>query len=177
VAPETKRSAARIVERAGGHYVDIAIMAPVAPASSSVPLLLAGPEAERANAALTRLGFSNLRTAGLTVGAASGIKMCRSIMVKGIEALTAEMMAAANLEGVSELVLASLEASERQLDWTHRASYNLHRIAEHGQRRAAEMDQVVEYLTAIGVDPVMSRATAQRQRTGSVAGSQQGRTA
>jgi 3-hydroxyisobutyrate dehydrogenase-like beta-hydroxyacid dehydrogenase len=164
VAPETKRAAARAVEAAGGRYVDMAILAPVEPARLAVPLLLSGPAADEGKAALEALGFSNVRVVGSEVGKASAIKMIRSVMVKGIEALSDEMMAAATAAGVADEVLASLDASDKALPWAQRAAYNLERMATHGLRRAAEMEESAKTLQALGVDPVMTRGTVQRQR-------------
>lgn len=164
VAPDTKRAAAAAVETGGGHYVDVAVLAPVNPARLDVPLLLSGRAAMSAADALVRLGFTNVRIVGTDVGRASAIKMIRSVMVKGIEALTDEMMAAAQAAGVADEVLASLDASERGDGWAVRAAYNLERMATHGARRAAEMEESAATLSALGVDPVMTRGTVQRQR-------------
>ncbi len=164
VAPLTKLDAARAVTAAGGRYVDVAVLAPVDPARLAVPLLLAGEAAEDAAAALSALGFSNLRVLGSEQGKASAVKMIRSVMVKGIEALTDEMLAAATAAGVTDEVLASLDASEKSQPWAQRAAYNLERMATHGLRRAAEMEESAKTLHALGVDPVMTRGTVQRQR-------------
>jgi 3-hydroxyisobutyrate dehydrogenase-like beta-hydroxyacid dehydrogenase len=164
VAPATKRAAALVIEAAGGRYVDVAVLAPVEPARLAVPLLLAGPAAPDAEAALRSAGFSNVRAVGSEVGKASAIKMIRSVMVKGIEALTDEMMAAAEAAGVADEVLASLDASEKALPWQSRAAYNLERMHTHGARRAAEMEESAKTLLALGVAPVMTRGTVYRQR-------------
>ena len=113
---------------------------------------------------LAELGFTNLRIVGAEVGRASAIKMIRSVMVKGIEALTDEMMAAAAAAGVADEVLASLDASEAARPWAQRAAYNLERMATHGARRAAEMEESAKTLQSLGVEPLLTRATVQRQR-------------
>ena len=164
VAPETKRAAARIVEDNGGRYVDVAVLAPVDPLRLAVPVLLSGAAANEAAQALAALGFTDIRVVGDEVGRASAIKLIRSVMVKGVEALTAEMMLAAEAAGVADEVLASLDASERPRPWTERAAYNLERMATHGLRRAAEMDEAALCLEALGVEPAMTRATVRRQR-------------
>ncbi|MCW1402639.1 DUF1932 domain-containing protein [Novosphingobium sp. MW5] len=164
VAPDTKRAAAAAIEAAGGRYVDVAVLAPVEPARLKVPLLLAGPAAGDAETALRALGFSNVRVVGDEVGKASAIKMIRSVMVKGIEALTAEMMLAAEKAGVTDEVLASLDASEKALPWRERAEYNIERMVTHGLRRAAEMEESAKTLAALGVEPVMTAGTVRRQR-------------
>jgi 3-hydroxyisobutyrate dehydrogenase-like beta-hydroxyacid dehydrogenase len=94
VAPETKRAAATALEAAGGRYVDVAVMAPVRPALLSVPLLVAGPDAEAGQALLERIGV-RARVVPGDIGAASAIKMLRSIVIKGLEALTAECLLSA----------------------------------------------------------------------------------
>ena len=164
VAPETKQEAARAIEGAGGQYVDVAVMAPVHPAALSVPLLLSGGVAQEAAARLGALGFSNMRVVGDAVGRASAIKMIRSVMVKGLEALTAECVLAAEAAGVRGEVLASLDASEKVRPWAERADYNLERMLVHGLRRAAEMEEVVKTLEALGTGAAMTRGTVERQR-------------
>jgi 3-hydroxyisobutyrate dehydrogenase-like beta-hydroxyacid dehydrogenase len=159
VAPDTKRAAAMAVEAAGGRYVDVAIMAPVHPARRNVPLLVSGPHAEAGAALLAEVGFTNITVIAGPVGAASSIKMIRSVMVKGLEALTAECFLAAHAAGVTEQVLASLDAG-----WAERADYNLERMMVHGLRRAAEMEEVVKTLDALGTGSAMTRGTVERQR-------------
>jgi len=164
VAPGTKREATQAIEAAGGRYVDVAVMAPVLPARLGVPLLVAGPHAEDAADALRAYGFTKVAVSGPNVGDASAIKMIRSVMVKGLEALTAECVLAAERAGVREAVLASLDASWKEHAWATRADYNLDRMLAHGTRRAAEMEEVAKTLTDLGVDPAMTRGTIQRQR-------------
>lgn len=164
VAPETKRAAAQTIDAAGGRYVDVAVLAPVNPARLAVPLLISGPAAEDAQRALASAGFTNPRVVGKDVGKASAIKMIRSVMVKGIEALTDEMMQAAEAAGVADEVLASLDASEKASAWAQKAAYNRERMATHGLRRAAEMEESAKTLSALGIEPVMTRGTVQRQR-------------
>ena len=164
VAPQTKRAAARMFEAVGSHYVDIAVMAPVNPACLAVPLLLSGARASEAQAQLSALGFANMRVVGDEIGRASSIKMIRSVMVKGIEALTVECVLAAEAAGVRAEVLASLDDSEKARPWDERADYNLDRMLVHGLRRAAEMEEVVKTLEDLGTGAVMTRGTVERQR-------------
>lgn len=164
VAPETKREAAAVIEAAGGRYVDVAVLSPVEPARLAAPLLLAGAAAEDAEALLRAAGFTNVRCVGAEVGRASAIKMIRSVMVKGIEALTAEMMLAAEAAGVTGEVLASLDASEKARPWAEKAEYNIERMTTHGLRRAAEMEESAKTLRSLGVEPVMTEGTVTRQR-------------
>ena len=164
VAPDTKRQAARAVEAAGGRYVDVAVMAPVHPARAGAPLLVSGPHAEEAADGLRALGFTQVRVVEGEVGRASAIKMIRSIVVKGMEALSAECVLAASRAGVLDEVLASLDASPPPAGWAARADYNLERMLAHGLRRAAEMEEVVKTVQDLGDAAPMARATVERQR-------------
>ena len=162
VSPGRKQETAR--ELAGAaRYVDVAVMAPVHPARHQTPMLLAGPEADALAPLLAELSMK-VAVAGPAVGGAAAIKMVRSVMVKGMEALTYECFAAAARAGVEEQVIASLSKSFPALDWTKMIEYNLERMASHGTRRAAEMEEVADTLRELGIEPHMATATVQRQR-------------
>ncbi len=165
-SPGTKAQAAAII---GAAYVDMAIMAPVHPARHRTPVLMSGPRAEEAAARLRAFDM-RVTVVGERVGIASTIKMLRSVIVKGIEALTAESFLAARRAGVDGQVLASLMASDRGIDWTARGAYNLERMLSHGPRRAAEMREVATTLRELGLPDDMARATADWQdRLGALA--------
>lgn len=163
VSPNTKRQAAAVIEAVGGRYVDVAVMAPV-DKGMAVPLLLSGPHALAAQPLLEALGFTDVRVVGDEVGRASAIKMIRSVMVKGLEALSEECASAAEAAGVFDEVMASLDASERNVGWAERVAYNRERMATHGLRRAAEMEEVSATLRDLGIEPALSEATVKRQR-------------
>lgn len=168
VSPATKSAASRLIEAAGGAYADVAIMAPVQPLRLKTPLLVSGDVAEQAAASLKKLGFLPRQVDG-PVGQAASIKMIRSVMVKGLEALSAECFLAAHAAGVVEEVAASLNATWPGTDWTQKADYNLDRMMLHGLRRAAEMEEVARTLAELGVDNIMTRAAAETQsRIGSL---------
>ncbi|PCI53335.1 MAG: 6-phosphogluconate dehydrogenase [Alphaproteobacteria bacterium] len=158
VAPATKISAAKLIEASGGRYVDVAVMAPVYPARLCVPLLVSGPHSNEATNALHRTGFTNIKQSGSEIGRASSIKMIRSVMIKGIEALTAECVFAAEKAGVLPEVLSALGE-----EWAEKANYNFDRMMVHGARRAAEMREVCKTLENLGVEPLLSIGTVQRQ--------------
>lgn len=165
VSPKRKREAARLVgDRA--RFVDVAVMAPVLPLRHRTPMLVAGPAAAELAPVLRRCGMS-VEEAGREVGDAIAIKMVRSVMIKGLEALTQECFLAAQAGGVEDRIIASLTQTFPTLDWAKIASYNLERMASHGIRRAAEMREVAQTLEEMGVEPLMTRGTIERQqRTG-----------
>jgi 3-hydroxyisobutyrate dehydrogenase-like beta-hydroxyacid dehydrogenase len=157
-APATKQMAAGPVTDAGAIYVDVAVMAPITSHGHATPMLAAAPDAEAIAARLAAAGLSP-RFVGSEIGRASTIKMLRSVMVKGIEALTAECFRAAVRAGVADEVAGSLDASESGLKWADQTSYNLERMTAHGIRRAAEMREVAKTLRALDVSPAMTTGT------------------
>ena len=162
VSPGRKQATARLLgERA--RYVDVAVIAPIHPLRHKTPLLLSGPHAEAISPLLGELEMT-LRVVGAETGRAAAIKMIRSVMIKGIEALTAECFLAASRAGVLEDVTVSLKNNYPSLDWSKIAEYNLERMASHGERRAAEMEELAATLRELGLDPLMVESTVKRQR-------------
>ena len=156
-APQTTARIAERIEAAGGAYVDVAVMAPVHPRLHRTPLLVGGPRAEAAAGALAALGMAASIHGG-PVGSASAIKMIRSIMIKGLEALVCECVLAGKKAGVDEVVLASLDEMFPGFDWKRRSAYMLERVMTHGVRRAAEMREVALTVDGLGLEGAMSRA-------------------
>lgn len=163
VAPSSKERAAGLIEAGGGRYVDVAVMAPVHPKRNLVPLLVSGPHAGEVLPLLEALPMAPRLVEG-AVGRASSIKMIRSVMVKGLEALTAECVLAAVAAGVEDEVLGSLLKSHPGTDWPTQAAYNLERMLVHGARRAAEMEEVARTLRDLGLPDDTAQATVLWQR-------------
>jgi 3-hydroxyisobutyrate dehydrogenase-like beta-hydroxyacid dehydrogenase len=157
-APQTKTRTAQEVDAAGGRYVDVAVMAPVHPRLHRTPLLISGPYVEAAAPALASLGMSATIHDG-PVGAASSVKMIRSVMMKGLEALVCECVLAGRKAGVVETVLDSLDDTYPGFDWKKRSAYMLERVMTHGVRRAAEMREVALTVDLLGLRGEMSRAS------------------
>jgi 3-hydroxyisobutyrate dehydrogenase-like beta-hydroxyacid dehydrogenase len=162
VSPGRKQETAKLLgERA--RYVDVAVIAPIHPARHKTPLLISGPHAQAISPLLNELEMKPT-VVGAETGQAAAIKMIRSVMIKGMEALTLECFLAACRAGVLEEVTASLKNNYPSLDWAKVAEYNLERMANHGERRAAEMEESAATLRELGLDPLMVDSTAKRQR-------------
>lgn len=161
VSPGRKVQTAEAVNGAV-RYVDVAVMAPVHPAKHKTPVLLAGPYAGALAPVLQALDMS-VGIAGEKIGNAAAIKMVRSVMIKGLEALTTECFLAATRAGVEPQIFASLGKSFPGLDWPEMVEYNLERMANHGIRRAHEMEEVAETLQELGIEPHMTTGTIARQ--------------
>lgn len=158
VAPDRKRETEALLAPSGAVYVDMAVMAPVHPRGHRTPVLIAGQTAGVVDM-LGRLEF-DFDIAGEEAGAATAIKMVRSLFVKGLEAITVETMLAASASGCLDRVLASLSGSYPGLKWPDIAEYNAERMLKHGKRRAAEMRESGATLDALGLDGDLARAIA-----------------
>ena len=163
VSPALKQEIGRLVSGAGAQFVEAAVMAPVLPYGHRVPMLVGGPGAALFAATMTPLGM-RCDVLAAEVGAAAAVKMCRSIVVKGLEALMCECILGASRYGAGAHVFASLNESFPGIDWQKLADYMVGRVVVHGERRAREMEEVAETLRAIGVEPIMAGATARRQQ-------------
>lgn len=162
-APGTKTTAARAVAAAGGRYVEAAVMSPVPPKRLATPMLLGGPHAAAFLPVAEALGFSGLRVFSADYGKASAAKMCRSAIVKGIEALLTESLVAARHHGVEADVVESLSDLFPGPDWRDLSHYMISRSLEHGTRRSEEMREVAHTVLEAGLEPLMSLACAERQ--------------
>jgi 3-hydroxyisobutyrate dehydrogenase-like beta-hydroxyacid dehydrogenase len=162
VSPALKQAIGRAVSVSGAQFVEVAVMAPVLPFGHRVPMLLGGAAADAFVELMAPFGL-RLDVVGRTVGGAAAVKMCRSIVVKGLEALMVECVLGASPYGADERVFASLNESFPGIDWKKLADYMTGRVVVHGERRAREMEEVAETLRAIGIEPIMAEATARRQ--------------
>ena len=161
-SPGTKSRSSALIDAAGGRYVESAVMTSVPPLGIKVPMLLGGEHAEALRELLLPLGF-NMEVAARRVGVASAIKMCRSVIIKGLESLIVESFTSARAYGVEDRVLASLQETFPGLDWDELGSYLFSRTALHGKRRAEEMREVAVTVREIGLEPLLASATADRQ--------------
>ncbi|HTO61050.1 MAG TPA: DUF1932 domain-containing protein [Bradyrhizobium sp.] len=161
-SPAAKQRAAKLVEWGGGRYVEGAVMTSVPPYRIKVPLLLGGPGAAELSPLINELGF-NAKVASDKLGVASATKMCRSIMIKGMEAMVIEAFTTARAYGVEDAVLASLKETFPGIDWEKQGAYFFQRVIEHGRRRAEEVREVAETVRDAGLTPWSAQGTAERQ--------------
>ena len=162
-SPGQKRASAQAIEAGGGRYVEAAVMSPIHPKDIASPMLLGGLHAADLLAAVDSLGFAGARVYSDVIGRAAATKLCRSVMIKGVEALLAESLLSARHYGVEQEVLDSLSDLLPLPDWNRTAQYMISRSLEHGTRRAEEMREAARTVWEAGVQPLMSEAIARRQ--------------
>ena len=161
-SPGAKQRAAELIDGNGGRYVEGAVMTSIPPYRIKVPLLLGGAGAEELAPLLVGLGF-NAKVASKELGVASAVKMCRSVMIKGLEAMVIESFTTARAYGVEDAVLASLAETYPGIDWEKQGAYFFQRVIEHGRRRSEEVREVAETVREIGLTPWSAQGTAERQ--------------
>lgn len=163
VAPATKSAAASVIENCGARFVEAAVMSPIASQRIATVMLIGGPHAAEFDSCARSLGFSGIRLFDPVIGRASATKMCRSVIIKGIESLLTESLLAARHYRVEDTVLKSLHDLFPHEDWERIAAYMISRSLIHGRRRAEEMREVSRTVAETGLVPSMSRACAERQ--------------
>ncbi len=161
-SPDAKQRAAALVDGAGGRYVEGAVMTSIPPHRIRVPLLLGGAAAATLAPLLCSLGFAATVSSD-RLGVASATKMCRSVVVKGLEAMLIESFTAARFYGVEDAVLASLHETFPGVDWERQGTYFFQRVIEHGRRRSEELREVAETVRDAGLQPHSAAGTAERQ--------------
>jgi len=162
-SPASKLEAAKLVADQGGRYVEVSVMGAFPPSRMAVPMLMGGPHATAFLPVAEQLGFSAATCFSQEYGPAAAVKMCRSVIVKGLEALLAEALVAARGHGVDQAVLRSLDNVIPGVDWPALAHYMISRSLEHGARRAEELREVAQAVAEAGLTPVVSAACAERQ--------------
>jgi 3-hydroxyisobutyrate dehydrogenase-like beta-hydroxyacid dehydrogenase len=162
-SPGTKQAAAAAVEARGAHYVEAGVMTSVPPYGVKVPMLLGGPRAAELAALLAGWGL-DAKPVSDRIGVASAIKMSRSVMIKGLEALVIESYATARAYGVEDHVLPTLQETFPQIDWGKQGAYFFSRVVQHGQRRAEEMREAANTVREAGFAPLMTAAIAEKQQ-------------
>ncbi len=161
-SPGTKQACAEIVHARGGAYVEAGVMTSVPPYGIAVPMLLGGPHAAAFSAWANARGLSTT-VASDTLGVASAIKMCRSIMIKGLEALIIESYTTARTYGVEDAMIPTLAETFPTIDWEKQGDYFFQRVVQHGARRTEEMREAAATVRETGLEPLMTTAIADRQ--------------
>ena len=162
-SPGTKQQCAAVIESAGGHYVEAGVMTSVPPYGPKVPMLLGGEKAAALATELAAWGL-DVKAVSHKLGIASAIKMSRSVMIKGLEALVIESYATARAYGVEDHVLPTLQETFPSIDWEKQGAYFFSRVVQHGKRRAEEMRESARTVREAGFEPFMTTAIADKQQ-------------
>lgn len=162
-SPQVKAEIGRLLaeQAPDACYASVAVMSAVPPLRHRVPMVADGPGAEPLRAALAPYGVRIDVISG-PLGAAATLKMCRSAILKGMEALFLEALLAAQRAGIADQVLASLDASFPDRPLGQLGAYLVERHGLHAERRAHEMQEAADTLASLGVEPLVARGAAER---------------
>ncbi|WP_425408447.1 DUF1932 domain-containing protein [Hyphococcus sp.] len=162
-SPAAKAKASAAIEQAGGRYIEASVMSPIEPKRLAAPILLGGRHAREFESVAADFGFSDAKFYSAIQGKTAAAKLCRSVVIKGMEALISESLLAARHYGVEDDVIASLENLFPHPNWREHARYMISRTLQHGTRRAEEMQEAARTVADAGIDPWMANATVMRQ--------------
>jgi 3-hydroxyisobutyrate dehydrogenase len=150
------------IETGGGRYIDIAVMGGFFKSGLKAPMLVAGDGAEPVVEWMNANGFVTSYL-GPKPGSASSVKMLRSVLMKGIEALAVESFVAAERQGILKEVMGCLGDVD-----TVTFAGQLAMLAQthivHAERRWEEMELVAQTLRETGVEPLMTTAIVKSHR-------------
>jgi 3-hydroxyisobutyrate dehydrogenase-like beta-hydroxyacid dehydrogenase len=156
-SPGSKRELAALASAYRARFVDVALLSPVSARGVRTPALAAGAASEELAALLNPLGMDVVAMGGQP-GQAAAQKLLRSVVLKGMAALLVEALRAARAAGVEQWLWRNIVEQFSSADAAF-AVRLLEGTGRHAERRVHEMDAVVELLSDLGQDPVMSSAT------------------
>jgi 3-hydroxyisobutyrate dehydrogenase-like beta-hydroxyacid dehydrogenase len=154
--PTVKCDVAAVVERAGAAFSDVALLGPVPARGLQTPALASGDGAERFVELLRPFGMP-VEVVGDEPGDAAGLKLLRSVFMKGLAASVFESMEAAKVRGAADWLRGEIvdvlgqPLLQRLLSGT----------VTHAGRRLDEMEAAATYLEGLGVEPRVARASAE----------------
>ncbi|MBW2109705.1 MAG: NAD(P)-dependent oxidoreductase [Deltaproteobacteria bacterium] len=157
---EMERVAATIAP-SGAQFVDVAMMGAIPAYLHKVPILCSGPGAERFRILMSAYEMDITRV-GDQPGAASAIKMFRSIFMKGLVALLLETMQATHVYRVDDVVLGSLAETMEKNPFMETVRSLVTRGLVHAERRAHELEEVIKTLKSLNVPYPMAQATMEK---------------
>lgn len=156
-----KRRIAEIIGASSAHFVEGAILSAVGETGANASILVAGERAEAFARLMNEFGLVNVKYFSSAVGEASQVKMLRSIFSKGVECLLLEMLVAGKRAGIAEYLWTDIVDFMTKHPFRGIAENWIKTHPAASKRRYHEMEQVVETLGELGVDPVMTRGTTE----------------
>jgi len=169
VAPREKMLMGELIEKKGGSFIEVAILGAIASYGFKSPMLVCGKGGDEFVNLFAKMGF-NMTFVSEEIGKASSLKMLRSVFAKGVEALLLEMLVGAErcdlLEPLMDAIVKHMDGSSFQEIANTWITTNV----IHADRRAEEMDHVIETLNELHVRPIMAEAVRDRLRKSSQSG-------
>lgn len=159
--PKVKQAVGAALKGSGAQIADASIMGTPHTDGHRLPILTSGPAAKVFLDAMSPWGLKIEHVTG-ELGAASGIKILRSVIAKGLEALLVECMLGASRYGIDQAVLASFDKFMATRSFEGMANFLITTGSIHAERRSQEARMSADALEEVGVEPIMTRATVER---------------
>ncbi|RKI67178.1 NAD(P)-dependent oxidoreductase [bacterium 1xD42-67] len=159
--PATKEAIWDLIGGTGVLFVDAAMLGSLPKDKHQVPITASGNGASKFQEVMAPHGMK-ITLAGEKAGAASAIKLVRSIFMKGIASLMIEMLQAADAYGVSDEVVSSISKSMDGIPFTSHLDRLVTGSALHCTRRAAELKGSIAMLSEAELSPEMTTAAKHR---------------
>ncbi len=169
VAPREKMLMGELIEKKGGSFIEVAILGAIASYGFKSPMLVCGKRADEFVNLFAKMGF-NMTFVSKEIGKASYLKMLRSVFAKGVEALLLEMLVGAERCDLVEPLMGAIVKHMDGSSFQEIANTWITTNVIHADRRADEMDHVIETLNELHVRPIMAEAVRDRLRKSSQSG-------
>ena len=154
-SPELKRRLATLVGGAGARFADVALLGPIPTLGLQAPVLVSGDGARAFAQLFVPFGMP-VELISEAAGDAAGLKLVRSVFMKGLAAAVIESMQAAERAGHADW-LAEEIAGMIGRPFLARA---LESSRTHAARRVDEMEAAHNLLIELGVEPRIASASA-----------------
>jgi 3-hydroxyisobutyrate dehydrogenase-like beta-hydroxyacid dehydrogenase len=160
-SPKTKQKIAAAVLPTGARFADVALMDSLTQYRHKVPTLVSGNGSDRFIQLMTPYKMS-LEKVSDKPGEAIANKLVRSIYMKGLASLSAELLEAAAAFEVAPRVLKSIGSSMNNFAFEDKMNSLVTSSAIHAARQAHEMADAAAMLVEAGIEPLMTDATRKR---------------
>ena len=159
-APGDKQTASALAAGQGVRYVDAVILGAIALTGAATALLAAGPDGEEAMREFVGFGAPVRLLPRAGAGDAAALKLLRTILTKGLEALAVECLVAAEKQGIrAELYDAMGDVDA--VGFTSFLDMLVRTHVQHSERRWHEAQRAEAQLTSLGLPAAMLSASQQ----------------
>ncbi|MEW5913486.1 MAG: NAD(P)-binding domain-containing protein [Thermodesulfobacteriota bacterium] len=153
--PSLKRRSQAEITASGADYVDVGVVGGISIQGHKIPCLLCGEAAPKLKEIMSPYGM-NMELVQAPVGTAALIKMLRSVVLKGIEALMLEMFMAAQEYGLEDTMMQSIASTFNRGDFEKYSDMLMSTHGLHAARRCDETEMILETVKEVGVRPYVT---------------------
>jgi len=154
--PNLKKQSQAVITASGADYVDVGVVGGISIQGHKIPCLLCGDKAAQLKELMIPYGM-NMQVIEGAVGTAALIKMLRSVVLKGIEALMLEMFMAAQEYGLEDSMMESIATTFNRGDFEKYSDMLMTTHGLHAARRCDETEMILGTIKEVGVNPFVTQ--------------------